>query len=180
MKEILQTRRLRLREMIKADFQNLCTILQDEKAMYAYEHAFSDEEVRDWLERQLERYRRDGFGLWVVERKDTGEFVGQAGLTWQETGRGQEIEIGYLFKRSAWHNGYATEAARGCKRYAFEQLGASRVVSIIRETNHASQQVARRLGMKPIGKMVKHYYHMDMPHLVFALEKEEADGVSEL
>ena len=148
--------------------------------MYAYEHAFSDEEVRDWLERQLERYRRDGFGLWVVERKDTGEFVGQAGLTWQETGRGQEIEIGYLFKRSAWHNGYATEAARGCKRYAFEQLGVNRVVAIIRETNHASQQVARRLGMKPIGKIVKHYYHMDMPHLVFALEKEEAGGVSEL
>ena len=50
--------------------------------MYAYEHAFSDEEVEDWLERQLERYRRDGFGLWAVERRDTGEFLGQTGLTW--------------------------------------------------------------------------------------------------
>lgn len=124
--------------------------------------------------------RSDGFGPVGGGAKGYRRVCGPGRLSWQETGRGQEIEIGYLFKRSAWHNGYATEAARGCKRYAFEQLGASRVVSIIRETNHASQQVARRLGMKPIGKMVKHYYHMDMPHLVFALEKEEADGVSEL
>lgn len=180
MREILQTKRLRLREMTKDDFHSLCTILQDEKVMYAYEHAFSDEEVEDWLERQLERYRRDGIGLWAVERKDTGEFVGQTGLTWQETGFGREIEIGYLFKRSAWHNGYAIEAAQGCKRYAFEQLRAGRVVAIIRENNHASQKVALRLGMKPIGRIVKHYYYMDMPHLVFALENEAAGGVSEL
>lgn len=121
--------------------------------MYAYEHGlFPTRRCEVGSNVSWSGTGATASALWAVERKDTGEFVGQAGLTWQETGRGQEIEIGYLFKRSAWHNGYATEAARGCKRYAFEQLGASRVVSIIRETNHASQQVARRLGMKPIVK----------------------------
>lgn len=180
MKWILETERLRLRELTEGDFANLCTILQDGKAMYAYEHAFSDQEVEEWLARQQERYRRDGFGLWAVEEKATGEFLGQAGLTWQDAGWGREVEIGYLFRTSAWHNGYATEAAEGCKRYAFETLGCKRVVSIIRDSNLASQRVARRLGMKPVGRIVKHYYNMDMPHLVFSMEKEGAGGVSEL
>ena len=177
---ILETERLLLRELTQEDLPAVCDTLQNDEVRRVYEHDFTDGEAAAWIDRQRARYERYGFGLWAVERRDTGEFLGQTGLTWQETGRGQEIEIGYLFRRSAWHRGYATEAAQGCKRYAFEQLGASRVVAIIRENNHASQKVARRLGMKPIDKIVKHYYHMDMPHLVFALEREEAGGVSEL
>ena len=49
---ILETERLTMREMTDADFPALCKILQDEKAMYAYEHAFSDEEAKTWLENQ--------------------------------------------------------------------------------------------------------------------------------
>lgn len=97
---ILQTERLALRKLDNGDFENLCTILQDEKAMYAYEHAFSDAEVRQWLRRQIDRYVRDGFGLWAVILKETGAFVGQCGLTLQEYGETQVVEVGYLFARS--------------------------------------------------------------------------------
>ena len=73
---ILQTERLLLREMTQEDFPALCRILQDEQTMYAYEGAFSDSEAQVWLDRQLERYRQLGFGLWAVILKQTGEMIG--------------------------------------------------------------------------------------------------------
>ena len=62
-KIILQTQRLYLRELSSSDFSALCRIMQDEKTMYAYEGAFSDKEVQNWLENQFNRYRKYGFGL---------------------------------------------------------------------------------------------------------------------
>ena len=165
---IFETERLYLRKLNQGDFANLCTILQDETAMYAYEHAFSGEEVQEWLDRQITRYQTDGFGLWAVLLKGTNTFIGQAGLTMQDAGNGRRVvEIGYLFRQDYWHNGYATEAAQGCKRYAFETIGVPEVYSIIRDNNYASQRVARRNGMQPAGTMVKHYHGVDMPHILY-------------
>ena len=84
---ILETERLILRKMDQNDYDALHKILADEETMYAYEGAFSDEEVQNWLDRQLERYVRDGHGLWAVVLKENGEMIGQCGLTiqpWKE------------------------------------------------------------------------------------------------
>ena len=86
---VLETARLRLRRLRPDDFGNLCLILQDAEAMYAYEHAFPDREVREWLDRQLGNYERYGFGLWAVELRGSGEFIGQCGLTMQGNPREQ-------------------------------------------------------------------------------------------
>ena len=75
--------------------------------------------------------------------------IGQCGLTWQECDGQQVLEVGYLFQRAFWHQGFATEAARACRNHAFNALGVSEVFSIIRDTNTASQNVARRNGMTP-------------------------------
>ena len=95
--------------------------------------------------------------------------MGQVGLIVQQTPLGKEVEIGWLLKRKFWHQGIATEAALGCKRYAFDVLKKKKVVSIIRDTNSASRKVAERLGMKPEFSFVKHYYGMDMPHIVYSI-----------
>lgn len=140
--------------------------------MYAWEHAFSDDEVTQWLQNQLRRYAEHGFGLWAVVLRGTGEMIGQCGLTWQEDGSGRPVlEVGYLFQKAFWHNGYAAEAAIACKEYAFERLGAQVVCSIIRDNNLPSQKVALRNGMAPTGSVVKHYYGMDMPHLIFSVQR---------
>lgn len=172
MKTILETPRLLLREMTTSDLPAICRVLQDEKTMYAYEHAFSDEEAQAWLNNQLRRYREDGFGLWAVVLKESGEIIGQCGITLQDVNGEWVPEVGYLFERAYWHRGFATEAAIACKEYAFNVLGLDTVYSIIRDNNIASQNVAKRNGMTVCGRIVKHYYGMDMPHLVYRAERD--------
>lgn len=174
---IIETPRLMLREMTPADRPDLCMILQDKEVMYAYNGPFSDEEVNGWLERQTGRYREWGYGLWAVVLKQTGEMIGQCGVTRQLWNGEEMLEIGYLFRHSHWHQGYATEAARACMEYAFNVLGASEVCSIIRDNNIPSQRMALRNGMrKAEGVMVKHYRGAEMPHWLYLTTREEFSG----
>ncbi len=168
---ILETERLYLREMQQSDYSSLCKILQDEEVMYAYEGAFTDEEVQNWLDKQLKRYLDNGLGLWAVILKETNEMIGQCGLTMQEFNGRQVLEIGYLFQKAYWHKGYASEAAIACKEYAFEKLNTDEVFSIIRDTNTASQNVAIRNGMTVTDQFIKHYRGIDMPHLVYSVKR---------
>lgn len=162
---LLETKRLYLRKLTQDDYDALCRILQDEETMYAYEGAFTDAQVQEWLDRQLSRYQTLGFGPWAVVLKETGLMIGQCGLSMQPWKDTELLEIGYLFERAHWHRGYATEAAIACKQYAFDVLGAQEVCSIIRDTNTASQRVALRNGMHAVDSFTKHYRGVDMPHI---------------
>ena len=168
---ILETERLALRELDQSDFAALRAILQDEQVMYAYEHAFTNLEVQAWLDRQRDRYAKDGFGLWAMVEKATGEMMGQCGLTLQDWGERQVPEIGYHLRRDRWHRGYASEAAAACRDHAFHVLGFREVYSIIRDSNLPSQRVALRTGMCVVGRVTRHYRGVDMPHLVFSVKK---------
>lgn len=168
---MLETKRLYLREMAQSDFPLLCRHLQDAEVMYAYEHAFSDVEVQEGIDKQFQRYEKDGFGVMAVILKENGELIGQCGLSMQPCEDREILEIGYIFQKEYWHKGYATEAAIACKEYAFTELNADEVFSLIREDNFASQNVARRNGMSVAGTFVKHYRGVDMPHLIFSVKK---------
>ncbi|MCI8554716.1 MAG: GNAT family N-acetyltransferase, partial [Clostridiales bacterium] len=155
-------------------------MLQDPEVMYAWEHAFSDSEVQEWLDRQRERYRRYGFGLWAVVEKRSGRMIGQCGLTPQEYAGETVCEIGYLLERAFWGQGFAIEAAVACKRYAFGPMDREEVYSLIRDSNLPSQKVARRNGMTLCGEFIKRYRGQDMRHLAFRVrrgpEAEESAG----
>lgn len=97
--------------------------------------------------------------------------IGQCGLTMQQWKDEQVLEIGYLFERAHWHNGYATEAAQACRKYAFEVLDADEVCSIIRDTNTASQNVAIRNGMVKEDSWTKHYRGVNMPHYRYVVHR---------
>jgi len=169
---IFETDRLYLREIQQTDYSALAEILQDEETMLAYEGAFTNEEVQQWLDRQLKRYQDDGFGLWAVILKETRKMIGQCGLSLQDANGKQVLEIGYLLNRAYWHNGYASEAAIACKEYAFSKLNADEVFSIIRDMNIASQKVALRNGMAIVEQFVKHYRGVDMPHYLFSVKRD--------
>lgn len=169
---VLETERLYLREICQADFDALKKILQDEETMYAYNGSFSDDETQEWLDRQIARYQKYGFGLWAVVLKETDEMIGQCGITMQPWNGSEVLEIGYLLQRNYWHKGYATEAAKACKEYAFTNLKADEICSIIRDTNIPSQRVALRNGMTITDTWTKHYRGVDMPHYRYSVKKE--------
>ena len=164
-----RTERLLLREMDEGDLPALKRTLQDGLAMCAYEGAFSDAEVADWLARRRQSYADHGHGLWAVILRATGEMIGQCGISHQSVDGVGVLEVGYLFERAHWHQGYAVEAARACVRWAFAELRPDAVHALIRETNLASMNVAIRLGMTVRGRFTKHYRGVDMPHFDFAL-----------
>ena len=170
---ILETERLYLRKLKPSDYESLCKIMQDPTVMMAYEHAFSEAEVKDWLLRQFYRYETHDCGLWAVILKSTDEMIGQCGITLQKWGERDVHEIGYLFQKAYWHQGYATEAAIGCKKYAFDIMGLDEIISIIRDNNIASQNVAIRNGMTIVDQFVKHYQNIDMPHYVFLARRNQ-------
>lgn len=114
---ILETERLYLREMTQSDYKSLCRILQDEETMYAYEGAFCDTEVQEWLDGQISRYQKWKFGLWAVILKETNEMIGQCGLTMQPWKDQEVLEIGYLYKKWYGEEGHMDKTLQRC-RYA--------------------------------------------------------------
>lgn len=98
-----------------------------------------------WIERSLERYDDQGFGLWVIECSETGAFLGDCGLTYQPVEEEERLEVGYHLQRGHRGNGFATEAARACLAYAFDTLGEPTVCSIVHPDNAGSNAVAARV-----------------------------------
>ena len=142
------TERLILRKMTEADRDALAAILTDAETMKYYPKPYDDAGVRRWLDWTFDNYRKHGFGLWAVTLKDTGEFIGDCGITMQNIHGMQLPEIGYHIHKAHWRKGYASEAARKCMEYAFETLHFPAVYSYMTSTNKASYGVALKNGMK--------------------------------
>lgn len=167
MKQILQTRRLTLRELTIEDVGALRPILQDPLVMYAWEHAFTDAEIRAWIETNQARYQRDECGYWAAQESETGRVIGMLGLLMEEVEGERRLGLGYLLRRDCWGMGYATEGAQALLDEAFQKRNASEVIAEIRSENMPSRRVAERLGMQVEGELVKHYHGKAMPHLIY-------------
>ena len=144
---ILETPRLLLRKFTLQDVDALSVLLGDAMVMEFYPAPLDRKGVEAWIGRNLARYERDGHGLWAMVLKDNGELIGDCGCILQEVEGRNEVEVGYQVRHDLWGNGYATEAARACMIYAFEQLGANRVISMIRPRNLRSRRVAEKNGL---------------------------------
>lgn len=106
--------------------------------------------VRNWLNRCLDDYyQKWGFGLWAVVTKDRRQVIGFCGLSrFDDVGGQPEVEIGYRLVRTAWGQGYATEAASAVRDYGFQTLCLPRLISIIDPRNIASIRVAEKTGLR--------------------------------
>jgi RimJ/RimL family protein N-acetyltransferase len=87
------------------------------------------------------------FDLFPVIEKATGALIGHCGLLDKEIESATEIDLVYVFAKSAWSKGYATEIAIALRDYAFEVIGLDRIVALIEPENFASQHVAEKIGM---------------------------------
>jgi RimJ/RimL family protein N-acetyltransferase len=146
---ILETDQLILRALTERDLEFTASMLGNAEVMRAWERVFSRDEAKQWIRRQRERYDRDGCGYWLAVDKRMRRPIGQAGLMMIRIDGAIEPGLGYIIHRPYWRHGYATEAARGVLRDAFERRRLERVIAAIRPGNAASIAVARRLGMRP-------------------------------
>ena len=144
---VLETKRLLLREMNRDDFRALNLVLADPCIMEHYPYTFDEQRVREWIERNMNRYREYGFGLWAVCLKETGEMIGDCGLTLQNINGDLLPEIGYHIRRDCQRKGFAREAAKAVRDWAFLNTDYPALYSYCKYTNVPSFRTAESIGM---------------------------------
>ena len=133
--------------MTLVDLDQMAALLGDPEVMRYYPHPMNRDQALAWIAWDQRLYHQHGFGLWLVTRRDTGEFVGDCGLTPQAVDGVTELEVGYHVRAVLQGRGYATEAAVACREYAREVLERDRLIAIIDPRNRPSQRVAEKLGL---------------------------------
>jgi RimJ/RimL family protein N-acetyltransferase len=161
--------------MTPEDAPALHAVLGDEETMRWYPRSFTREEVDEWIARQIARYPSGTGLLGLVPRhaalKENGQLVGDCGPVWQTVDAHPELEIGYHIHRDHRNRGYATEAARAVRDYAFTTLACDHeidhVISMIRPENLPSRRVAEKNGLTLHRTVSWRGYE----HCVYRLEK---------
>jgi len=146
---ILATSRLILRRWQSADLEPFADLNADPVVMEYLPSPLTREESDEFVDRIEWTFEEEGFGLWALEHRVTGQFLGFAGL-WParfEAHFTPAIEVGWRLARDHWGNGYATEAARAAMSHGFTQLGIEEIVSFTALGNVRSARVMERLGM---------------------------------
>jgi len=149
----LETERLRLRKFRESDWDPYAAMCADPQVMRYLGTGVTIGRDEAWrsLAVFLGHWQLKGYGMWALEAKQTGEFVGRAGFLHPPDWPG--FELGWVLARPHWGRGYAIEAAREALRFAFEELDRDRVISLIRPANERSIRVAERLGSKLAGEV---------------------------
>lgn len=145
----LTTDRLLLREFVARDFEAYAAMMADADVTRHLGDGRPLSRADAWRQMAMfaGHWALRGFGVWAVEERATGAFVGRIGCFEPEGWPG--FEIAYTLARPAWGRGYAREAAAAALEYARSTLGRDRIISIIRPANAASIRVARALGATP-------------------------------
>jgi RimJ/RimL family protein N-acetyltransferase len=137
---VIETARLIIRPLAAGERSEMLALWFDT----AHERATPDatpEQVRAWAE-----------GVpWGVWERESGELVGDCSLHF-DAGFG-EWELSYGFRRDRWGHGYATEAARACVRYGFEELGLEKIVADVDPANAASARVLENCGLEQVDEL---------------------------
>ncbi|MBO4637143.1 MAG: GNAT family N-acetyltransferase [Clostridiales bacterium] len=145
---VIETERLILRQMTRDDFGSLYKVLADPSIMEHYPYSFDEKRVMGWIDRNIERYETFGFGLWAVCLKDSGEMIGDCGLTMQIIHDQIRPEIGYHIRADQQHKGYAKEASRAVRDWTFKNLPFNRIYSYMKYTNIPSSRTAMSYGCR--------------------------------
>ncbi len=170
MRIILETPRLRLREYTWQDFDPLYEILSDAETMRHYPSPYDEKGTRRWIEWNLQNYADYGFGLWAIELKENGKFIGDCGITMQNIDGVQLPEIGYHIRKDHWRQGYAREAAGAVRDWAFANPDFDCLYSYMTSSNVASYSTAHSIGMQKIKEYTDDRY-CDM--LVYVVTRED-------
>lgn len=147
---MIETERLILRQYTLDDFPALYEILSDPETMQHYPAPFDEDRTRNWITWNLDNYEKYGFGLWAVVLKETGEFIGDCGITLQNIDGEILPEIGYHIHKKYWRCGFGKEAARAVRDWGFRNTEYDIFYSYMKYTNVGSYSTALANGMKKV------------------------------
>lgn len=167
---MIETSRLILREMNMDDYDALYEVLADSDIMLHYPYTFDEKRVRGWIERNMQRYRIFGFGLWAVCLKESGEMIGDCGLTMQNIGGMIKPEIGYHIRGDCQRKGYAKEAASAVRDWTFQNTPFQEIYSYMKYTNEPSAKTAMSWGCHLVDEFADEVNEVTK---VFMITKEE-------
>jgi len=144
-----ESKRLSFRKVLKTDFNAWLPFHQEplSSLYFAGEVLEPEAACQNWFTKVFNRYAQNLGGLNALINKENGQLIGMCGLLIQTVDELQELEIGYSILPEYWKKGYATEAAKKCKNYAFQRKLAESIISIIHIDNIGSQKVAMNNGM---------------------------------
>jgi hypothetical protein len=168
---IVQTERLLIRHLHILDVQPLAEVFGDAEVMRFGDGVQTSDWIAAWIATCLSRYSHEwGFGPYAVVDRARREVIGYCGLFFFPDVNGRaEVELGYRLARTAWGQGYATEAARAVRDFAFQTLCLPRLIALIDPHNHASIRVAHKIGMAYEGAvMFDGYTHPDHVYAIAA------------
>lgn len=157
----LQTQRLLMRRWRPEDRDPYAELNADPEVMRYFPSTLDRAASDTSADRIEEHFAERGFGLWALERLDTGDFIGFTGLNPMPDGvpGAGGYEVGWRLARNAWHQGFATEAARVAVAVAFGLLDMPELWSMTADTNTPSRAVMTRLGMR----LHAHFEHPRVP-----------------
>ncbi|HWT95353.1 MAG TPA: GNAT family N-acetyltransferase [Solirubrobacteraceae bacterium] len=141
----VETERLRLRAFGPADIEPFAAMMADPVVAEHVGGVQAPEDAWRTLAMFAGGWSLSGFGVWAVERREDGAFLGRCGL-WKPEGW-PVTEVGWTLARSAWGHGYATEAGRAALDWGFAHLDVGVIGALIVRENTPSARVAERLGM---------------------------------
>jgi RimJ/RimL family protein N-acetyltransferase len=148
-KYIFKSERLGFRNWINSDLKELAEINSDPEVMEHFPSTLNEKETEDLLQRLIKHYDEKGYTYYATEILKTGELIGFIGLAYQtyKTEFSPATDIGWRLKKSAWGKGYATEGAKRCLEYAFNELKINKIFSICTINNNKSENVMKKIGM---------------------------------
>ncbi|GAA2382654.1 GNAT family N-acetyltransferase [Nonomuraea africana] len=149
MSDAMETDRLIMRRWRESDLAPFAAMNADPEVMEHFPATLSRAESDALVDRIERGFDEHGYGLWALEVRSTGAFIGFTGLALQtfEAAFTPAVEVGWRLARPAWGHGYAIEAARAAVGHGFGAAGLGEIVSMTAMTNVRSQAVMRRLGM---------------------------------
>lgn len=145
----LTTERLILRRWRESDLEPFARLNADPEVMEHFQRLLTREESDAFVGRIETRFDERGYGLWAVERREDGVFLGFTGLAYQtfEAPFTPCVEVGWRYDKFAWGHGYATEAGREALRFGFLEANLDEIVSFTAIRNAASIRVMERIGL---------------------------------
>lgn len=150
---IFKSDRLGFRNWVEDDLEAFANLNADVDVMEHFPNLLSKSETASFIERLQKHYSTKGYTYFATEILATGEFIGFIGIAYQEyqTDFTPATDIGWRLKKSVWGKGFATEGAKKCLDYAFNELKLDKIIAICTTNNSKSKNVMKKIGMTKIG-----------------------------